>query len=443
MNPVSGTILAALVCLISFGPRRWAVVGILGGVFCLTQGHSLDIAGLNIYPIRILEAVAFCRVLMRGELVWRRLNRTDLLLLILYNYVAAVWILRSSGVSPQQFASALDPTLCYLSCRALINDMGDLRWMLRALAVVLVPFTALVCLERLTGSSAFTLVGAPAALHVRNGAPRCEGTFRHPILMGSVAASFAPLYIGLFFGQARSTVAAALGLTACVTLVALSGSGGPLSSTALAIGCWTMWPLRRKMKLVRRGIVAALIFLLFYMTSPIWYLPFKISAVVGGGGYHRGHLMDMAWQDLEKWWINGIDIKETARWFPYQVDFAPDIAGADITNQFLVFGLKAGLPGIALAIAVLVLAFKGLGRALATLRLSGARTRTGEFLLWGLGAALAVHISNWLGVSYFDQSWVIWLIQLAAAVSTSAAGPTGTRGAGALRTPEAVLRATA
>ncbi len=40
--------------------------------------------------------------------------------------------------------------------------------------------------------------------------------------------------------------------------------------------------------------------------------------------------------------------------------------------------------------------------------------RRRELMCWGLGVTLCVHLVSWLGVSYFDQSWVVWLMHLAA-----------------------------
>ena len=45
---------------------------------------------------------------------------------------------------------------------------------------------------------------------------------------------------------------------------------------------------------------------------------------------------------------------------------------------------------------------------------SSLETKDTEFLLWGLGVMLAVHIVNWFGIIYFDQMYVIWFMQLAA-----------------------------
>lgn len=413
MNAVSGGILFLLLLVVALAQRRWALLAILGGVFYLTQGHSLVVAGLNIYTFRILELAAFGRVIIRGELTRVRLNKIDWTLLLAYNYAAAIWILRSSDVSPQQFASAVDPTLVYLALRSLVTDLEDLRWLLGAFLVLLVPYGSLVFLERLTGRSAFSLVGASWSLYFRDGVPRCMGSFRHAILLGSVAASFLALYIGVFM-SGRRRVAALLGAGVSLMLVALSHSGGPLTTAIAVFLGWAAWPLRRHVKWVRRGILAVLVLLLIFMKAPIWYLPFKISAVVGGGGYHRGLLMDQAWQDLGRWWLAGLDVTETSEWMPY---VHTDIGGADVTNQFVVFGLRGGLIALGLLVAVFVFALRNLGRPLSAAQGSGLSATEDAPLLWGLGVAVLSHAVSWLGVAYFDQSYVVWLLQLAAVSS--------------------------
>ena len=78
-------------------------------------------------------------MLVRRELAWSHLNQIDVTVLLLYNYAALVWILRSPEVTGQQFASALDPMMCYLALRALVGTLDDLGWLLNAFVVVLVP----------------------------------------------------------------------------------------------------------------------------------------------------------------------------------------------------------------------------------------------------------------------------------------------------------------
>jgi hypothetical protein len=411
---LSGSILLALLVLVAFAPRRWAFFAMLAATLVLTQGHSVDLAGLNLYPVRFLEAIALARVIVRGELTWATLTRVDFLLVSVYNYAALVWILRSPEFKAEQFASAVDPTLCYLALRGLITKIEDLRWALNALVVLLIPYTCLVALERLTGQSSFLRVGAASELLFRDGQARAQGSFRHAILLGSVAASFLSLYIGLLFAGRRTV--AALGVFLCLILVALTNSSGPVTSVAAVFVGWLLWPMRHKMSLVRKALLSVLVLLLFVMEAPIWYLPFKISELVGGGGYHRGLLMDRAWQDLGRWWLFGMDMKDTAPWFPYVLQV---VGGADITNEFVSFGLKGGLLVIVLFVAALVLAFKRVGMALRSLNPQVDQDRRDAFLIWALGVTLFCHIVSWLGVSYFDQTWVIWLAHFAAIVGVA------------------------
>jgi hypothetical protein len=415
MSPVSAAILVVLLLVVLRGPRRWAVLGLMAGVFSLTQGHAVEIFGLSIWPIRFLEAAALARVLLRKELVWSRMTRIDWTLLLLYNYSGLVWVLRSSNVTPHMFASALDPTVCYLALRALVRSLDDIRWFLNAFVVLLIPFTALVIVERVTGQPAFGMVGATGLLLLRNGVPRCMGTFRHAILLGSVAAAFLALYIGLSLSASRRRTAA-LGGALCLVLVWLSNSGGPLISAGAALTGWALWMVRDRMFLTRRTLVAVVLLLLVFMKAPIWYLPAKVSGLIGGGGYHRSMLMDRAWQDMDRWWLVGMDMKDTIGWIPYYDEY---IGGADITNQFIALALRGGLPAIIIFIVLLTFMFKGLGRALAVARASGSRQD--EIVLWGLGVMVAVHVTSWLSIAYFDQSWAVWLMH-AAAVSAAVRG---------------------
>ena len=74
------------------------------------------------------------------------------------------------------------------------------------------------------------------------------------------------------------------------------------------------------------------------MRDPIWYLPSKMSALIGGGGWHRSYLMDQAIRHIDQWWLAGMPLDLTVNWFPYLVHGA-----ADMTNVYIGFGVDGGL----------------------------------------------------------------------------------------------------
>ena len=170
------------------------------------------------------------------------------------------------------------------------------------------------------------------------------------------------------------------------------------------------------MRMVRWGIVTILVALALVMKAPIWYIFARAGAITGGDGWHRSYLIDVTYQHLGKWWFAGIPISQTSGWMPYDL---ATTGGADISNQYIAIGLTAGLGAIALLIILLKRSYGGLGQAMAGVRSSSSITVKNEFLLWGLGVMLVVHIVNWFGISYFDQMYMVWFMQLAAISSLS------------------------
>ena len=163
-------------------------------------------------------------------------------------------------------------------------------------------------------------------------------------------------------------------------------------------------------------MLAGTLLLAMVMKAPIWYLPAKASSLTGGDGWHRSYLMDVAFRNFDKWWLAGMAIRDTKNWFYYDLTAT---GGADITNQFLSFGLTAGMIGMILFFVLLYLAFSNLGKAMSVVRSNHDESRKSEYLLWGLGVMLLVHMFNWLGITYFDQTYVIWFMQLAAIATLS------------------------
>lgn len=164
------------------------------------------------------------------------------------------------------------------------------------------------------------------------------------------------------------------------------------------------------MTLFRRGLVGFLLLMAVTMEAPIWYIPAKVSALTGGDGWHRSYLMDVAFRDLPKWWLLGMPITETQGWFPYEL---VTTGAADITNQFIAYGLAAGLVSMLLFIRLLVVAFKAVGASIRVIKTSTANVTNTDLLYWSFGVLLTVHIFNWLGITYFDQTYVLWFLQLA------------------------------
>jgi hypothetical protein len=407
MNAIGASILAMVVLVVLFGPRRWALLAMMVGVVYVPQSQQVDVLTINMFSVRFLELAGFIRVMSRREFSFSKLNRIDRALLLLYAFTAVVFSLRSSEGQVFVIGTAVDAWLCYFTFRGLVVDMEDFRWFLQAFVFLLAPYAVLLVIETLTKYNVFSLLGGGMYEWERQGRFRCIGSFRHPDLLGTLGASFLPLYIGLACGKTgRMRAIFAVGL--CLMIVWSSNSGGSACAAAVGLAGWMCWKIRTNMRLMRWGIVGTILLAVVLMKAPVWYLLAHISGITGGDGYHRSYLMDVSFRHLNQWWFDGIPFSETMDWFPYSL-----MTGADITNQFISFGLNAGVGAVGLLILLLVLAYSALGRALGSVRSHFHESSDTEYLLWGLGVMLAVHIINWFGITSFDQFYVIWFMQLA------------------------------
>lgn len=411
MNPIGAAILVVLLGVVLGGSRRAAVLAMFAGILYLTQGQQIAVAGFNMFAMRFLELGVFSRVMLRHEFSFSKLNALDKAFIILNLFVVIVYGLRSVEGQVYQIGIAVDGFLTYFAFRGLIANSTELRQFCIGSVIVLIPFTLLVLIESITHDNPFNVLGGVIyGSWMREGRLRCQGSFRHPSLLGTLGACMLPFYVGLILSRIARPLAAA-GIASCIIIVLASNSGGPLNAAAFGVLGWVMWRVRFKMQLVRRSLVVFLIVLGFSMKAPIWYILAKMSALTGGDGWHRSYLMDVAFQNLNKWWFAGMPFSDTWDWFPYGIEAT---GAADITNQFISYGLTAGLGALALFIGMLTVGYKRVGKTMAEIRLRFGKNSANEYMAWSLGVVLTVHIVNWLGITYFDQTNILWLLQFAA-----------------------------
>jgi hypothetical protein len=80
----------------------------------------------------------------------------------------------------------------------------------------------------------------------------------------------------------------------------------------------------------------------------------------------------------------------------------------DLCNQYVAIADQSGLVPLIIFVTIIVLGFKYLGRAR---RL--AADRKDRFLLWALSASLFANVVSFFGISYYDQTIIVWYALLA------------------------------
>ena len=184
--------------------------------------------------------------------------------------------------------------------------------------------------EQFTHLNVFSSFGANPPTF-REGHIRSEGAMGN-LWAGALAGIVIPLFVWLWSEGRSSRIAACAGLvgsTAMVFATYASTSWGAYGASLLGLA---FWPLRKRMRLVRWGLVAVLVTLHLVMHGPVWSLIEKIDLTGGSSSYHRYMLVDNCIRHFGDWWLLGS--KTFGDW---------GFVMYDLCNQFIVAALRGGL----------------------------------------------------------------------------------------------------
>jgi len=400
LNPLGVIFTLAMCLLLVVLPRRFAFVPILALVCYMTMGVRLMVGGLNFTMLRILLLFGCVRIIFRSEwkgFIFNSIDRAVLCFSIFSIFAyAALWGGEYEAFK-YRFGKSYDYLGFYFLFRCLISGWDEAIQALRIAAVLVLPLAIEMVLERITLVNQFAIFGGVLpGVWVRDGVPRCQGPFSHPILAGSFGATFLPLFAGLWT-QKRSKALAALGMTCALTVILMAGSSGPVMASLFAVIALCMWPLRWRMREFRWALVLGLVALHLVMKAPVWFLIAKVSVYNASTGFHRAYLIDRAIANFGEWWVMGT--RSTGHWGYHLYD---------VTNQYIAVAVDGGVVALAMFLAIMVRCFRGIGRLQRACRRDGRADHA--WLTWALGACLISNATTFISVSYFDQNLIVWFL---------------------------------
>ena len=423
LNPISVAALAALALCVAFFSRRRVLFPLWILVCLMPMGQELVILNLHFPLFRILLLLATLRVLMRGEhrdVAWTKADT-------IFSAWAFVAIPLGALADPStallgnRLGDTYNAALMYFVVRCTVRDQDDIVSNVVSLAYLSLPVAGLMLYEKSTGHNLLAVMGGvPEITPMRDGVLRCQGAFRHPLLAGAFGATQFPLFLALFIARPGRRVLALMAMTAALVIIVAAASSGALLSLACALIGLACWRLRHRMKAVRWSLVGVFLMLAMAMNAPVWYLFARMSDVVGGGGWHRAWLIQQAIEHFDEWWLFGTTY--TAHWGPSGDVIAEDPRMMDITNHYIMEGVRGGLLRLSLFVALLTVSFAAVGRHVKGLKAADPSASRGDnFFVWALGVSLFAHCVTFLSVNYFDQLILVLYWLLAAIASVSAA----------------------
>jgi hypothetical protein len=399
--PLAFAVLAVGAVFILFGSKRLLLPFFLFVGLVLPMANRLEIAGLAFMVHRILVVLGWARILLRGEYRDFTFNRIDWLLICLgfWGIVAYTVLWGTTNSFVYRSAQTIDMLGLYFFFRVQMRSWDDLYTTIRALAFTCLVVSGCMFLQFTTRTNPMHALGAPYDVVVsRLGVLRCQAGFGHPISAGVLGASLIPLFIAAWRMGSGLRRWAVIGIPACTVITITSASSSSVLVYAAGIGALLLWRFREKMRIIRWVVFLTLVGLHIIMQAPVWALLARVNVFGGSTGYHRYWLFNEFVNRFNEWWLIGL--KSTADWNPLLWD---------VVNQYVLMGVRGGIIGLGLFIAILALCFREIGMAV-------RRIEPGDwhqYLVWAMGAMLFSHCVSFWSYDYWDQIIVLWYMLLA------------------------------
>ena len=408
--------------------RKHASFCFLLAAFVIPFRQSIVIAGAHFQMIRFLAIFGLLRILWDGvvkkrEAITSGFHPVDRAFVYFTIVSAVTFILLNQqwAAVTNQVGGFLNSIAVYFVLRFLIRDEDDAVQALKAMTVVAILAAISMLTEQLTARNWFSyLGGVPLVPDIREGHVRSQAFFAHSIIAGCVGAVLIPLSYWLWLKGGKLKRYAILCFVSAMTMVITSRSSTPIMAAMAAMLAFAFWPLRRDMKWVRRGTVAALVVLHLVMHGPVWALIDHVDIVGGNSANHRYQLVDQCIRHFWDWWLIGTNAN--ASW---------GFDMWDTANYFVGTAEGGGLLALVLLILILSRAFRSVGLA----RVAFEDDKHKQLLFWCLGAALFAQADAFFGISYYDQSIVSWYLLLVIVIAC-----TGEYGIAAIRQPARIAQ---
>src|SRR5580704_3222629 len=390
LHPLVAAGVLVAILLILFLPRNKAITPFLAVFLTIPVGQVLVLGGVHFLMHQVLILTVLARMAaFRGKGRFAGGFNTLDKLVVLWSLSAFIIFSLAWMQMQAVIKSAGDLVVSlggYLAVRFLIPDRATVARLIKILAVVCVIQGAFMVSEQFTHVNVFSSFGAYSPTF-REGHVRSEGAMNN-LWAGALAGMVIPLFVWLWSEGRSSRIAACAGLVGSTAMVfATHASTSWMAYGASLLGL-AFWPLRKRMRLVRWGLVAVLVTLHLVMHGPVWSLIEKVDLTGGSSSYHRYMLVDNCIRHFGDWWLLGS--KTYGDW---------GFEMWDLCNQFVVAAVTGGIVTLIIYIMIFSRSFGAIGTARKLV--SGDRSQ--EWLLWCLGSALYANVVSSFGINYMVQ----------------------------------------
>jgi hypothetical protein len=335
----------------------------------------------------MLTLVGIMKLTLMGHSRIIQWNRFDRLILIWAIIGSLVYMVQQAtfGAIINRFGFMFDSLGMYWLFRQVVRDWEDVYFAVKIFAIFAIITAPLIALEKFQGSSFFSLFGTvQGAFH--RGRYRAAGPFPHYIMMGC----FWALVLPFFYARIKVIKKNMLYWLACfssLSSVYFSASSTPIITVGAIIIFWLLYSYRMHGNKIFKIICCILFLLHLIMKAPVWHLMSRVDVFGGSTGWHRYYLFDNFVHHMSEWFFLGT--KSTEHWGRGLMD---------ITNQFVLEGVRGGMITLILFIVIIYNSVKIPGN----FSLANIIPET-KWMSWAICVAMLGHFITFWGVSYFGQ----------------------------------------
>ena len=397
---------ALIVCLLVISLRpKYALAAYITALLWYPSFLAVSIGTIDIMVGRFVVATLLLRCLcndkIRTNFVWSRLD--TLVTLSMVVYVGAYFISQTMtlGATIESRGGFLMDTWCaYLVTRFIVTDRTKLISVIKCIGIVLVPLAILGVVESVTGWQPFAPLwiyspwfrGGRFFSEGRFGFARAVGPFSHAILFGGGFAMFLPLIYYLRHEKKEWHTLAYI-LSGIALLGALSSmSSGPWVMVLVVVFCLIMERYKKFVKPLFMSLVFLCVFIGIASNRPFYHVMVSWANPMGGASWHRAKLIDLAIEHFDEWWVIGYGDQDPG-WGPQL-----GMVRTDVTNEYILKGVRYGILGVIALCAVIAKAFRDLIFTYRKMKQPAMKS-----LCWAFGSLLFSVTIAWMSVSFFGQ----------------------------------------
>ncbi len=399
--------LIACLLVITLRPQH-ALAAFVTALLWYPSFLAVSVGTVDILVGRFVVVVLLMRCIfddeLRSKFTWGRLDTFVTIFVAVTTVTYFISFDKPVMLAVESRGAYLMDTWCaYMAARFIITSKARLTSLIKCISIVLVPLAALGAVECITGWRPFAVlwsyspwfgdqVGRGFLTEGRWGLNRAVGPFSHAILFGGGFAMFLPL-IYYLRNEKKEWHSLAYVLSGVALLGALSClSSGPWVTVLVVVFCLAMEGHKPWVKRMFLFALFSCILIGIISNRPFYHVIASAANPLGGSSWHRAKLIDLAIEHYDEWWRVGYGDQDPG-WGP-----SLGMTWTDVTNEYILSGVRYGILGVLALLAVLAQAFRGLAAAHRKVTQPVSKS-----LCWAFGSMLFAVAVTWMSVSFFGQ----------------------------------------